>query len=836
MPNDKFQITSIKSQLYYLIFIIIADCVILFGDAAIPRYLAALFLFVLLPGWAWLRLFPLPDRADIIERAALAVGTGYSLSFLGSLAVHYLPGPLTPSLLLLSGNLLTVLPLAWSMLRRSKTGNRQHTTRLPSRGAMLRLALLLVVAGALRFFVLGYAEFHEDEVEVTTFALRAIKGEDYALFLHRKGPVQMSVVAAFWLLGGRISEGWARMPFALASLAGVLALYLLGRRMWGERAGLLAGALVALNGYLVAFGRMAQYQSFVFFLGALAVYCYYCYYRDSVETSEVCETSGVYQLLGALFLAASLLAHYDALPFLPAVGYIYFLKWRSSGVKLRSLFFSLALLLAILAFFYVPFILDPQFIHTYRYLAGSRVGGRFPYDNTRVMVSLDGYYSSRFYLPFLAIMAAVGLLRALRASFPGGYLLPGLAVLLAASPAWQPWRVTGLELAFLPFLLLTALLLAAREASPEVKAAYVWFAGAFFAYVFLVKDPRTHLYILYPGWSLLAGSLLAEDAGDALRRGLIALSAVAGLLCLGYLYLLFLQGTWDYQATRYAPRISWRKRIYGRFPNPGSYFSYPARAGWKAIGQLYDEGILSGDYRSAGEMFSVPIWYTHNTPRSCYDDPDLYFVRGDPPQETAELLAQEYARVGEVLVEGQPGVTIYRRGGAAGRSRLQTTIVRYDLADYEAAFDAGATPARFAQERHIGQPLQVNFGGQIELVGYDLKTAEVPPGGMVRLGLFWRSLQPLSVRYRAFVHVEDGRIWGQQDDDPACRLPTTEWRAGQLAGGQFRFSLEPETPPGAYPLIVGLYDPQTGERLPVLDQDGSPLGDSVRLAEVMVGE
>jgi 4-amino-4-deoxy-L-arabinose transferase-like glycosyltransferase len=816
------------SPLSLLLTLAIADGVILFSDAVVPRYLAALFLLVLLPGWAWLRLFPLPDKVDIIERIALAMGIGYTLSFLGGLAVHYLPGPLTLVQLLLSSNLLIGLPLAWGLWRRQSAS---HTLSWPSRGAILRLVLLLAVAAALRFFALGYAEFHEDEIEVTTFALRAIKGEDYALFLHRKGPVQMLVAADFWVLGGRISEGPARMPFALAGLAGVLALYLLGRRMWGERAGLLAGAFAALNGYLVAFGRMVQYQSFVFFLGALAVYCYYCYWRDDDD---------VYQLLGVLFLAGSLLAHYDALPFLPAVGYIYFLKWRSTGVNLRPLLLSLALLLAILAFFYIPFVLDPQFVHTYRYLADSRVGGQFPYDNTRVMVSLDGYYSSRFYLPLLAILAALGLLRALRTSFPGGYLLPGLAVLLAASPIWLSWRVTGdgLEFAFLPFLLLTALVLAAREASPELKAAYLWFAGAYIAYVFLVKDPRTHLYILYPGWSLLTGSLLADGGSPgtsfetAFRRGLTAISAVMGLLCLGYLYLLFLQGSWAYQATRYAPEASWRKRLYGRFPNPGGYFGYPARAGWKAIGQLYDEGTLSGDYRSANEMFSVPIWYTHNTPRSCYDDPELYFVRGDPadaPPETAALLAQEYTRAGVVLVEGRPGVTIYRRGNAAGE------VPEYDLAAYEAAFDAGSTPARFSWERQIRQPLQVNFGGQIELVGYDLETPQVLPGGTVRLSLFWRSWQPLTARYRAFVHVEAGRIWGQQDDDPACRLPTTEWRTGQLAGGQFRFALDPATPPGVYPLVVGLYDPQTGERLPVLDAEGKPQGDSIRLAEVLVG-
>lgn len=811
---------------FFLFFLLILDGIILFTGSVPLRYLAALLLLVVLPGWAWLRLFPLPGRVDAIERTALALGLGYTLSFLGGLAANYLPGPLTVAVLLVVGNLLALLPLIWG--RRCVT-----LAPWPPRGAILRLALLLAVTAALRFFYLGYAEFHEDEVEVTTFAWRAINGEDYALFLHRKGPVQMLMVAVSWVLGGRVSEGYARMPFALASLAGVLVIYLLGRRMWGERAGLLAGALVALNGYLVAFGRMVQYQSFVFFLGALAVYCFYCYWRDDCDS---------YQILGALFLAGSLLAHYDALPFLAAVGYIYFRKWRSGPVNLRPLFVALALFLAVLAFFYVPFVLDPQFIHTYRYLADSRIGpSSFPYDNTRVMVNLDGSYSSRFYLPLLAILATLGLLRALRDSFPGGYLLPGLAVMLAASPAWLPWRLAegGTEFSILPFLLLGGLVMWAKKASPEVKTAYAWFAGAYLAYVFLVKDPRTHLYILYPGWSTLAGSLLADSEQrpptDRRRKpwevGLMTASALAGLLCLGYLYLVFLQGTWAYRDTRYAPKSSWLKQVYKSFPNPGTYFGYPARAGWKAIGQLYDAGTLKGDYRSANEMFSVPIWYMHNTPRSCYDDPDLYFVRADPaetPQEEADLRSRQYAPVGTVLVEGQPGVTIYRKGAKTGEP------VEYDLAGYEAAFDAGATPANFAQERQVVNSLRADFGGLVELVGYELETPEVAPGGTVRLEIFWKGLQPIGSRYRAFVHAEAGDIWGQQDDDPACRLPTTEWRTGQLVGGQFRFALSPDTPPGTYPLVVGLYDPQTGQRLPILGADGKPTGDSLRLAEVTV--
>lgn len=41
-------------------------------------------------------------------------------------------------------------------------------------------------------------------------------------------------------------------------------------------------------------------------------------------------------------------------------------------------------------------------------------------------------------------------------------------------------------------------------------------------------------------------------------------------------------------------------------------------------------------------------------------------------------------------------------------------------------------------------------------------------------------------------------------------------------------------PPGDYPLVIGLYSPDTFERLPVFDADGQPAGDSLTLAVIEV--
>ena len=67
-----------------------------------------------------------------------------------------------------------------------------------------------------------------------------------------------------------LNEATARFPFALCGLVGSLGIYLLGRRAFGERAGLIAFFLFAINGYFIGFARVVQYQSLVLTMSILA--------------------------------------------------------------------------------------------------------------------------------------------------------------------------------------------------------------------------------------------------------------------------------------------------------------------------------------------------------------------------------------------------------------------------------------------------------------------------------------------------------------------------------------------------------------------------------------
>ncbi|MFQ5577337.1 MAG: hypothetical protein ACE5G8_10170 [Anaerolineae bacterium] len=176
-----------------------------FGGWFPARAAAATLLLFFLPGWAWLEIWPAAPRR-VLWRLVLAFSLSLSLSGLGTLYLAYLPGPITKAHL--SGMLAVItLPPLLIALRRDP-----QPLEWPAPKFWLPLLLLLLLAASLRLPMLGYAEFHEDEVEVTSLAARAIGGTDYAVFLHRKGPLQMLVPLGGWLAAGRITEGWARFP------------------------------------------------------------------------------------------------------------------------------------------------------------------------------------------------------------------------------------------------------------------------------------------------------------------------------------------------------------------------------------------------------------------------------------------------------------------------------------------------------------------------------------------------------------------------------------------------------------------------------------------------
>ncbi len=137
----------------------------------------------------------------------------------------------------------------------------------------------------------------------------------------------------------------------------------------------------------------------------------------------------------------------------------------------------------------------------------------------------------------------------------------------------------------------------------------------------------------------------------------------------------------------------------------------------------------------------------------------------------------------------------------------------------------------------VQNPTRVNLGNKVELGGYDLETNKAAAGDTLRLKLYWRTLAEMETSYKVFVHLlgEDNQIWGQRDSFPGQgTLPTSGWMEGEVIADEYLLEVDPEAPPGQYRLKVGMYDPLSGERLPVIDEQGQIQGDRVRLDTILL--
>jgi 4-amino-4-deoxy-L-arabinose transferase-like glycosyltransferase len=124
----------------------------------------------------------------------------------------------------------------------------------------------------------------------------------------------------------------------------------------------------------------------------------------------------------------------------------------------------------------------------------------------------------------------------------------------------------------------------------------------------------------------------------------------------------------------------------------------------------------------------------------------------------------------------------------------------------------------------IEYPVGVRLGQAGRLVGYSLSERE----GELEVELVWEGLTPpIELGYTVFVHLRgEGTLVAQHDGVPGeGRSPTVGWRRGEFITDRHTLPLT-DVPEREYSLLVGMYDPATGERVPVFDASGARLSAS----------
>jgi len=710
-----------------------------------------------IPGLALIGLWRLP-KLDILSALLLAPAAGWAWMIGVGLALHWLPGPVTPSTLGIGygASGLALLGLLW--LR--PPAPLAATPRQAWLQAGLVLGLLLI----LWLPTLGAREFFHDESTVLVRARDAIRGVADAPARHTKGPGEIIAAMVFYRGLGAINEFYARLPFALAGMAAVLLTMSLGRRMLTPRAGIWAGLLMAINGYVLALSRMVQYQGPLLLLiagAALAVWL----------LAEMRNARAAPWLLLLITLsAAGLVMHYEFVLIAPMLLVMFLLGRVWTWRPIRTLAGPAVVALvggALVLLVYYQMITNDYFSKStqFYYSARFRPGGGA---NFADFINLSTLYNSVYYFVGLLALGAVGLVLAWR---------------------WRRRAALMLTLWLLPTLLL---------------------------YLFIIQRPGTHYYAIMGGWSLLAALPLAAlfdpDTGVKPAIRLIAAAGVATWIALSIYYL-------DVALLKTEPPylLEFNERQLPLFPTPydADFASIPRVGipidqGWRTFGVLREWGTLTGTYSSNERRTR---WYLGDFDRVDGDEEPDYFLIARHVQDLdrgyrPELL-DGYVAMGEVRVSDEPRITIYRRGETDG------VFAIYHAEDFGVAFQRYVSTLG---EEPEPEPLvrDVDISPALTLSEAGVEERTVRRGATLTLVNRWRVHDPIGQNLKLFVHIgEDanGAPLAQWDGFPLMNgARTTDWRAGDKIKEWVLIPIPADMPRGEHPLYMGFYDANTGER------------------------
>lgn len=246
-----------------------------------------------------------------------------------------------------------------------------------------------------------------------------------------------------------------------------------------------------------------------------------------------------------------------------------------------------------------------------------------------------------------------------------------------------------------------------------------------------------------------------------------------------------------------------------------------------ALRQWFDASLDPGTvlvYRDNHKTFN-PIWggIPH---RRWVDWIETDDIAANTAQQWRDAHGVSYAALPREQVEALAA-------SADGRAYLASLL---HLRDFFAPPPARGPETAFFRLWRMERPLAVDFGPDIRLVGCDgCAGGAAAPGGALTFRFYWQALGRPASNYSLFIHLTalaDRAPLAQADGPPGPpERPTLTWDApGEtLIGAPLALHLPPDLPPGVYRLLLGLYDYNSGARLPL-----AAGGDAFELARLRV--
>jgi hypothetical protein len=257
---------------------------------------------------------------------------------------------------------------------------------------------------------------------------------------------------------------------------------------------------------------------------------------------------------------------------------------------------------------------------------------------------------------------------------------------------------------------------------------------------------------------------------------------------------------------------------------------------------LKDEALLAGDsiavqlfWEALGSMsqdYELRLALVHQN-GAMYQQQDFDVVRIDyPPTEwrPGDLLEEWYTLpTADDMPSGDVALTLMLVG-EGGDPILD------DPLEIASVWIQAVEPS-FEMPPDIDKRDTVKLEDKVALLGYAMESV-VKPGEEVEVTLYWQAQREMDISYKVFVHLYDdeGGILTQRDRLPGLgERPTSTWERGEILVDRYYVPTGSDVPAGRYQLAVGLYEPQTGQRLAAFGSDGQRLAqDRIPLGRVEV--
>lgn len=468
----------------------------------------------------------------------------------------------------------------------------------------LSLAIILILGFFLRFSGLGYTHFYGDETK-TLYLDKTVSALNFLLD-QRKGPVQFIVAWVMEKLTGGFSEFYIRLPFAFAGFLSIIAFYTVTKKIFGTRASLLSTFLFSVNGFYIAFSRIAQYQSFLILFGLLAI----LFFIKALESKRK-----VLYIVASLFFTLALDSHYDAVFFLVPIVSMFLLQEQKDFKKLL-IFFVLpsAFLLSI---FYIPYVAKGYFFsNTINYVARRASGSEYGSNNS--------LYTFFVYNPVFL-----------------HFLYLGISVLYA---------------------------LVFRDRDKVQKLFAYWFLSAFFFFEVAISNPGTHIHNYFLPLIMLSGPGLLWIFGK-LRTKLARIVFGIFLVCSGIVLSFFALVSFVPKINTGYPWkdsyfLSFNIKPINKSNSQLYLYGFPYYRGWDRIRDyMYGEEGVRGFYTNDSSVMAKYYLrkYDFTAPGNNFL-PQYYIDVEDNMKfvNTEKAFLENYVLEKEFFIDGSLSATVYK--------------------------------------------------------------------------------------------------------------------------------------------------------------------------------